>query len=134
MYFHRKRASDFESITRSHNENTHKCIQENATSPQSQEEYLERYNSLAEKYEETVAKINEQETERALRNGRAEGFERFIRMFEIIKGNLIEFDDEVWLQSIELVKVQKNGQLTFIFQGGTEIEVFVGMQLHLCLS
>lgn len=134
MYFHRKRASDFESITRSHNENTHKCIQENATSPQSQEEYLERYNSLAEKYEETVAKINEQETERALRNGRAEGFERFIRMFERIKGNLIEFDDEVWLQSIELVKVQKNGQLTFIFQGGTEIEVFVGMQLHLCLS
>lgn len=89
---------------------------------------------MAEKYEETVAKINEQETERALRNGRAEGFERFIRMFERIKGNLIEFDDEVWLQSIELVKVQKNGQLTFIFQGGTEIEVFVGMQLHLCLS
>lgn len=104
-------------------EMTHKCIQDNATSPQNQEEYLERYNSLVSKYEEIVAKKNDLETQRALRKGRAEGFERFIRMFEKLNGCLTEFDDDIWLQSIDVVKVKSNGQLIFAFQGGTEIEI-----------
>ena len=102
---------------------THKCIQENATSPQNQEEYLERYNGLVEKYESIVEKIKDLETQQELRKGRAEGFERFIRMFETIKGSLVEFDDNVWLQSIDVVRVRSDGQMIFVFQGGTEIEV-----------
>jgi len=104
-------------------EMTHKCIQNNATTAQDQEEYLKHYNTLVEKYDAVAAKVTELETKRDLRKGRAENFKMFIRMFQKIQGTLSEFDNDIWLQSIDVVKVKNDGCITFVFHGGTEIEV-----------
>jgi len=104
-------------------EMTHKCVQENATSLQNQEEYLKRYNDLVAKYEALLERVKELETKKSLRLGRAEGFERFIKFFEKQNGALTEFDEDVWLQAIDIVKVKADGHLIFTFQGGSEIEI-----------
>ena len=100
-----------------------KCVQENATAAQDQDEYLKRYNGLVAKYEAILQKEKELETKVELRIGRAESFDRFIRMFKKLQGNLISFDEDVWIQAIDIVKAKDDGTLVFVFQGGTEIEV-----------
>ena len=100
-----------------------KCVQENASAPQDQDVYLEKYNGLVQKYEAVTDKVEKLETEKSLRTGRAESFERFIKMFSTLKSSLIEFDDDVWLQAIDVVKVKSDGHFIFVFHGGTEIEI-----------
>ena len=100
-----------------------KCVEENATAVQDQTEYMDRYNGMVAKYESTLARVDELETQKNLKQSRAKSFERFIRMFSKLDSSLIEFDEDVWLQAIEVVKVKNDGAIIFTFQGGTEIEV-----------
>lgn len=100
---------------------THKCIQENATKTQNQDEYLEKYNGYVTRYEEIVSKINTIETERTLKQERATGFADFINTFRNHEGSLLEFDEKLWIITIDKVRVMKDGTLAFCFKNGTEI-------------
>ena len=44
-------------------------------------------------------------------------------MFEMQELDILtEFDEKLWLTDIDTVTVHTDGQMTFKFQGGTEIE------------
>lgn len=100
-----------------------KCVDENASTIQNQDEYLQRYNGFVARYEEGLEKLQKYENEKVLRIARGEAFNDFMKAFINIDSNIIEFDNDLWVSTVEKVKVMHDGRLIFTFQNGTEIEV-----------
>lgn len=100
---------------------TKRCIAENSQTAQNQEEYAARYNGFVERYEKTKAQLEQLRTTKAAREAQAEAIGAF--MFEVQELDaLTDFDDKLWLSVIDTVTVHTDGQMTFKFQGGTEID------------
>ena len=101
---------------------TNRCIAENSQTAQNQEEYAARYNGFVERYEKAKAQLEQLRTAKAAREAQAESIGAF--MFEVRElDNITEFDKKLWLTVIDTVIVHADGQMTFKFQGGTEIDM-----------
>ena len=86
-----------------------------------EEEYAARYNGFVERYEKAKARLEQLRTTKAAREAQAEAIGAF--MFEMQElDTLTEFDEKLWLTTIDTVTVHADGRMTFKFQGGTEIE------------
>ena len=101
---------------------TQQCIEENARTVQDQTEFTARYNTYVEHFETTKAALEKVEQDRQLRLSRADAFDGFIRTMASIDGSLQEFDDKVWLRTLEKATVYHDGRLVFQFNDGSEIE------------
>ena len=100
---------------------TKRCIAENSQTAQNQEEYAARYNGFVERYEKAKSRVEELRSIKTERQAQADAIGAF--MFEVQElGILTEFDEKLWLTSINTVTVHADGRMTFKFQGGTEIE------------
>ena len=76
---------------------------------------------LALKYEKAKARLEQLRTTKAAREAQAEAIGAF--MFEVQELDaLTEFDEKLWLTTIDTVTVHAGGRMAFEFQGGTEIE------------
>ena len=74
-----------------------------------------------ERYEKAKAQLEQLRATKAAREAQAEAIGAF--MFEMQELDTInEFDEKLWLTSINKVTVHADGRMTFKFQGGTEIE------------
>ena len=100
-----------------------KCVAENATTPQYQEVYAERYKVLKARYEAATQRLKQIEDQRAERKQRRQKMLEFIRMLEKADGVLTEFDEGVWNTTVETVTVQVDGSMVFRWKNGTETTV-----------
>jgi len=98
-----------------------KLIDENASQAQDQGDYMARYNAYVKRYESFNEKFKTIEQEILVRKGRADAFDDFIRVFATVEDKLLDFDDNLWVLTIDKVKVMPNGELRFVFQNGAEI-------------
>ncbi len=100
---------------------TKRCIEDNAQNAQDQDAYTVRYNGLVERYEKTKAEVDELQRRRAERQAKAENIGAF--MFELCERDttMTEFDDRLWLTTVDKVTVHSDGRLVFLFQNGTEV-------------
>lgn len=101
---------------------TKRCIQENAQSAQSQEEYAERYNGFVARYETARDKVAVLQQQKEARLAQADAIGGFMFALSEQGCELTEFDEGLWLAVTEKATVYKNGRLVFTFQNGTEIE------------
>ena len=93
---------------------TKRCIAENSQTAQNQEEYAARYNGFVERYEKAKARLEQLRTTKAAREAQAEAIGTF--MFEMQELDTItEFDEKLWLTSIDTVTVHADGRMTFKF-------------------
>ncbi|WP_278244914.1 zinc ribbon domain-containing protein [Fervidicella metallireducens] len=99
-----------------------RCIRDNATKAQDQEEYMRRYNALVEGYESVRKSIEDVENERFERLVKKDRIEEFMNVLRERDGLLDEFDGELWNMVIELVKVYEGGKMVFVFKDGMEVE------------
>ena len=76
-----------------------------------------------EKYEKAADKAEKLQNLRDDRRNKADMISAF--MFEIheLDGMLQEFDADLWLTTIDQVKVYKDGRMRFVFEIGTEVTV-----------
>ena len=96
---------------------TKRCIAENSQTAQNQEEYAARYNGFVERYEKAKAQFEQLRTTKAKREAQAEAIGAF--MFEVQELDILtEFDEKLWLNTIDTVTVHADGRMTFKFQGG----------------
>ena len=111
--------SEIEVVT----ELTRRCIEENSSTAQNQNDYLQKYNDLVARYESAKAKLDSLQSKRMKREAKAEEIGGF--MFELMEcgSNITEFDDRLWLTIVDTVTVHSSGKLVFRFQNGSEIEV-----------
>lgn len=99
------------------------AIRENAEKAQNQTDYLEKYNGYVARYEALSKKLNAVIQEISARMTRADAIVEFLQTFEKAPGALLEFDEKLWLLTIDKVKVMQDGKLVFLFQSGNELSV-----------
>lgn len=98
-----------------------KLIEENATTVQDQNSYLEKYNGYADRYKTVTDAIGALEKEILLKHARADAFRNFIRTFEAVESKLLTFDAKLWALTVDKVKVMADGSLHYIFKNGADI-------------
>ena len=101
---------------------TRKCVEENSTLAQDQNEYTARYNGYVARYESTQARIQELQKQKAERKEKYDGIESFITTFASQNKSLTEFDDGMWCLLVETVTVHTSGELEFRFKDGSAIK------------
>ncbi|GIW49031.1 MAG: serine recombinase [Caloramator sp.] len=99
-----------------------RCIRDNATKAQDQEEYMRRYNALVVSYENMRKAIEDAENKRFERLVKKDRIDEFIKVLIDRNELLDEFDEELWLGTVDSVVVNADGKITFVFKDGSEIE------------
>lgn len=100
---------------------TKKCIEENSTTAQDQDEYTARYNGYVDRYEKAKSRYDELASLRKEKLAKAKAIDRFIAELRERDDLLNEFDDRLWLAMVDHATVHRDGQVTFCFYDGTEI-------------
>ena len=101
---------------------TKKCIAENAVALQSQEEYASKYNALVARYETVKTKIEALEEQRSAMAAKARAIDAYIKRLRDQNGDLTEFDERLWVETVEKVTIYHDARWVFRFQNGAEIE------------
>ena len=99
-----------------------KCVAENATTPQDQEAYLERYKDLKARYEVATQRLKLIEDQRTERKQRRQKMLEFIQMLEQTDGLLTEFDEGLWNATVEIATVQIDGSMVFRWRNGMRLQ------------
>ena len=82
-----------------------------ATTAQSQEAYLKKYEALTKRYETAAVELERLQNLRTLRSQKDKSMALYIRT--------LKKQPEVLVKAI----VHRNGEITFVFYNGTEISV-----------
>lgn len=96
-------------------------VRQNATKAMNQEEYLHWYEKYSNRYEELAGKIKSLEHDREQKQIRHKQFEEFIVAFKSTPDTLLEFDEQMWITTIDKVRINHNGTCKFMFCNNTEI-------------
>ena len=101
---------------------TRKCVEQNSQSAQSQGDYIARYNAIVKKYDAAKTKAEALQRKRADRMAQADAMGGF--MFELSERDeaLTEFNDRLWISTIEKATAYHDGRLVFTFKNSLEIE------------
>ena len=97
------------------------AVQENASTAQSQDAYLQKYEALTKRYETAAAELERLKGIRAERERQDQAMALFIRTLKKQPEVLDAWSDTIWTVMVERVLVHKEGQLTFRFCNGSEI-------------
>jgi len=92
------------------------CIEENSRVEQSQAEYADRYNSYVKRYEIAQSRMKELRTIKSEREAKADAIGGF--MFELMERDcpISEFDDRLFMASVDSVIIHRDGNLEFRFR------------------
>lgn len=96
-------------------------IKDNASRTQNQSEYLERYNSLNEKYNDAKFKLEKVMKEKEAATSKADGLRGFIMMLEDKPMMIEDYDSILWNVMLDEAVVNKDKTITFRFKGGKEV-------------
>ena len=99
------------------------CVKDNISSPQSHEEYVNKYNRLVARYEKAVARHNEIKREQESRIERERELRVFIAVLKEKPQVLDEWSDNIWISLIESGTVHRDGSITFLFKNGASIHI-----------
>jgi len=99
------------------------CVNENATSAQSLEEYTKKYNGLSGRYDKAAARLGELTAEKDRRSSQDRDIRLFIEALKKQPLVLEEWDERLWVALIDKATVFRDGRIVFRFKGGSEIEV-----------
>ena len=98
-------------------------IRENASTVLSQDEYESRYSSLVKRYEKAVRKLKKLNAEKADRENRRLGLQRFIDSLRYSPLVLDAWDEQLWTLLVVMGTVQRDGSIEFQFIGGERVVI-----------
>ena len=98
-----------------------KAIYENARTAQSQSDFNERNDGYLERHRKATERIDDLETAKRERLAKGKTLDRFISDIEKRPLALTEFDETLWLTTVDKVTVATDGAMTFTFRNGSEI-------------
>ena len=98
-----------------------KHIDENAHTALDQTEYQAKYNSLASRYQKLQAEEEGLKKKRDEREAMAENIGAFMFSLYEQEDVITEFDDKLWLASVEKAIIRADEKITFIFRNGSEV-------------
>ena len=99
-----------------------RCVEENAHSALDQQEYQQRYLSLVERYEAAKDGLKKIDDKRLERNAKRDSIGTFIRTLEENDKLMSEFDEGLWITTVDTVVVYPEHEITFTFRDGLELD------------
>lgn len=99
------------------------AVEENASTAQSQEAYLRKYEALTERYEKAAAELERLQNLRTTQSQQDKAMALYIRTLKKQPVVLREWSDTIWTVMVEKAIVHRNGAITFVFKNGTEVKV-----------
>lgn len=99
------------------------AVKENASTAQSQEAYRKKYEALTERYEKAAAELERLQSLRTARSQQDKKMALYIRTLKKQPEVMDDWNDTIWTVMIEKAIVHRNGEITFVFENGTEIRV-----------
>lgn len=96
-------------------------VKENASTPQSQDEYIKKYESLSKRYEEEYRKLENLQKDKELGKSKDKAMEVFIENLKKQSLVIDAWDEALWALMIEKAIVERGGSIKFIFYNGSEI-------------
>lgn len=99
------------------------AVKENASTAQSQEAYLKKYESLAARYETAAKELERLQAERTRLSQQDKAMSLFIRTLKRQSERMDTWDDTILTVMVKKAIVHKDGSITVIFYNGTEIKV-----------
>jgi len=109
--------SEIEVVT----ELSRKAIYENARTAVNQTEWAERNNAYLDRHRKASERVDELETVKRERLGKAKIIEGFIKDIESRQLAITEFDEKLWLAVIDTATVGRDGTIAFRFRNGSEV-------------
>jgi len=100
-----------------------KHIEENARQLQNQDEYQQRYDMLATRYENTHQQLVTLSAQKQDRIARGKNIRRFMEDLENRDTLLTDFDEELWIRMVESITVGSEKNCRFKFQDGSEMDL-----------
>ena len=94
-----------------------------ATTAQSQEAYLKKYEALTKRYETAAVELERLQNLRTLRSQKDKSMALYIRTLKKQPEVLQEWNDTIWNVMVEKAIVHRNGEITFVFYNGTEMSI-----------
>ena len=101
---------------------TEECISENSRKAQNQQMFNSQYNGLLERYETAKNKYDELVLARDRKHRQGQQIDRFIEQLKDRTELLTEFDDKLWLTTVDKAVVRNDGVIEFHFYGGQVVE------------
>lgn len=99
-----------------------KLVAKNASSAIDQNAFAREYQSLSEKFEEADKRLSELETQRKELAAKRKKIEAFLTSLKKAPKLLDSWDEDIWLMTIDVVRIREDGTGLFIFKDGTSIE------------
>lgn len=99
-----------------------KCVEDNAHQAQDQIEYQKRYFGLVERYDSVKREISEIDEARLERNTKRGKIEAFLLTLEEREGLISEFDENLWLRTVESVTINSYHDVVFTFKDGLQLD------------
>lgn len=99
------------------------AVKKNASTAQSQESYLKKYDALTKRYETAALELECLQSLRILRNQQDKAMALFIRTLKKHPEVLDAWNDTIWTVMVEKAVVHRDGNITFVFYNGTAIKV-----------
>ena len=100
---------------------TRRCINDNSAEARDQGEYDKRYNSYVERYEQAKARYDDLSEERQKKLRKAAAIDNFINELRKRENLITEFDNRLFLITVEKIIVKRNRKLEFVFKNGTSV-------------
>lgn len=98
-------------------------FKKNASTVQSQEAYLKRYEDLTKRYEKIRSELEHLQDERTRRSQRDKAMALYIRTLKKQPNVLTEWNDTIWTVMVEKAIVHRDKSITFVFYNGSEVTV-----------
>lgn len=98
-----------------------KCIDENSHTALNQNEYAQHFEELTKRYtnaKDGLERLQEKRMERVAKRTNIKNFMDTLRQNEL----LIDFDEGLWIATVESVTVFHDGMLVFLFKNGQEVQ------------
>ena len=98
-------------------------IMENAKKAQDQDEYNRKRQILVERYDKAKDRLDKVNAMLIEVLARKSAVERFLKELRETDAPVTEFSESLWLNTVESVKVERDGIMVFIFKDGTKVKV-----------
>ncbi|EYE87376.1 hypothetical protein Q428_13620 [Fervidicella metallireducens AeB] len=98
------------------------CVEENAHKALNQTEYEEKYKALVEKYESIKKGLERINDKRFEQSAKKENILEFIKELKQREDLITDFDEELWLGTVDKVVMNVDGKISFVFKDGMEVE------------
>ena len=99
-----------------------KMVDENSRKAMDQKEYSKKYNELVERYKKVQDELNEIEEKQQENKVRKDSIDTFIDRLKSQDTILIDFDEALWISTIEKVVIEDDNNITFHFRDGAKIK------------